>query len=431
MKLKYLFPSLIAAIAMLVSCSDEFEPTYLDEIKVSQSYVALPAGGGNVVVDVEAVSEWTVADAPEWLKLSAASGAAGKTSVTFSADAAEATREATVKLNCAGQTQLINVVQMTEKADLPISTCAEVLAGPDSKTFRVKGVCTKIANTKYGNWYIDDGTGEVYIYGTLDAKGQTENFLSWGLEVGDEVTVEGPKTTYGGVVELVNVTVINIEKSLIKVDSVSLDNATLPREGGEFSVALTCKGNGVSVVLPEDAKSWLSVTSVITSGTTATVTFNAAANDDDKRETTLVFTTTDGKKTYSSEVAITQNGVMAVPPSGDGTEADPYNVTAAISAATETAVSGVYVKGIVCTAPTSVNATYGSCTYYISADGTEKNRLQIYSGLFLNGEKFTSADQVKVGDEVIVVGDLKLYNGNAELDKNNWIYSLNGNTGAE
>ena len=431
MKLKYLFPSLIAAIAMLVSCSDEFEPTYLDEIKVSQSYVALPAGGGSIAVDVEAVSDWTVTDAPEWLKLSAASGAAGKTSVTFSADAAEATREATVKLNCAGQTQLINVVQITEKADLPISTCAEVLAGPDSKTFRVKGVCTKIANTKYGNWYINDGTGEVYIYGTLDAKGQTENFLSWGLEIGDEVTIEGPKTTYGGVVELVNVTVINIEKSLIKVDSVNLENATLPLEGGEFSVALTCKGNGVSVVVPEDAKSWLSVTSVITSGTTATVTFNAAANDGDKRETTLVFTTTDGKKTYSSEIAIAQNGVMAIPPSGDGTEANPYNVTAALSTATETPATGVYVKGIVCEAPTSVNEKYGSCTYYISADGTEKNRLQIYSGLFLKGEKFTSADQLKLGDEVVVVGDLKLYKGAAELDVNNWIYSLNGNTGDE
>ena len=50
-----------------------------------------------------------------------------------------------------------------------------------------------------------------------------KNFLSLGIEVGDIVTVEGPKTTYNGTVELVNVTVINIEKSLIKVDSLMVD----------------------------------------------------------------------------------------------------------------------------------------------------------------------------------------------------------------
>lgn len=390
MKLKYLFPSLIAAIAMLVSCSDEFEPTYLDEIKVSQSYVALPAGGGNVVVDVEAVSEWTVADAPEWLKLSAASGAAGKTSVTFSADAAEATREATVKLNCAGQTQLINVVQMTEKADLPISTCAEVLAGPDSKTFRVKGVCTKIANTKYGNWYIDDGTGEVYIYGTLDAKGQTENFLSWGLEVGDEVTVEGPKTTYGGVVELVNVTVINIEKSLIKVDSLDIEDS-LPIEGGDFTVNLTCKGNGVSVVLPEDAKSWLSVTSVITSGTTATVTFNAAANDGGDRSTTLVFKTTDGKKEYSSETTISQKGAIIEVSIADFLSAEPSN--------TLYRITGIITQ--------VANASYGNV--YIKDFSGE---VYVY-GIGAKGD--FEALGLKEGDVVTLVGKRGEYNGTAQM----------------
>ena len=65
-----------------------------------------------------------------------------------------------------------------------------------------------ITSTTYGNWYLEDETGEIYIYGTLDAKGGEKNFLSWGLEVGDEITVQGPKTTYYTTVELVNVTVI-------------------------------------------------------------------------------------------------------------------------------------------------------------------------------------------------------------------------------
>ena len=95
-----------------------------------------------------------------------------------------------------------------------LKTCADVIAGADGTTFRVKGECTKIANTTYGNWYLKDATGEIYIYGTLDAEGKTKNFSSLGIEVGDIVTVEGPKTTYKETtVELVDVTVISIEKA--------------------------------------------------------------------------------------------------------------------------------------------------------------------------------------------------------------------------
>ena len=311
MKLKYFFPTLIAAIAMLTSCSNDFEASYLGEVKVSQSYIALPANGGSVSVDVQAADSWSITGVPSWLTVSPASGSAGASTITFTAGKASSTNEATVKLLCAGKVQEMNVIQMTEKADLPISTCAEVLAGPDAKTYRVKGACTKIANTTYGNWYLDDGTGEVYVYGTLDKNGGTKNFLSLGLEVGDIVTVEGPKTTYNGTVELVDVTVINIEKSLIKVDSLMVGGVKgdeLPVEGGEFEARITNKGNGISVVVPDDAKSWLSITGIESSGTNAVVKFLAAANTAGVRETTLTFKTTDGKKDYSSTATIKQKG---------------------------------------------------------------------------------------------------------------------------
>ena len=52
MKLKYLIPTFMAVVAaVFVSCSDDNDPTYLDEIRVSQSYVAIPQDGGNVTID--------------------------------------------------------------------------------------------------------------------------------------------------------------------------------------------------------------------------------------------------------------------------------------------------------------------------------------------------------------------------------------------
>ena len=163
---------------------------------------------------------------------------------------------------------------------------------------------TRIVQTVYGNWYLQDETGELYIYGTLDASGNTQNFTSLGLEVGDIVTVEGPKTTYNGTVELVDVTVISIEKSLIKVETAG--PIELEKEGGEFEVELTCKGNGVSVVIPESAKSWISVTGISNAGTSAVVSFSAAANEGGARSETLVFTTNGGA--YTAEIALNQKG---------------------------------------------------------------------------------------------------------------------------
>lgn len=91
--------------------------------------------------------------------------------------------------------------------------------------------------------------------------------------------------------------------------------------------------------------------------------------------------------------------------------------------------TSVYVKGKVSQASKELNATYGSLSYYISDDGTTNNELQVYGGLSFKGEKFTSVDDIKVGDDVVVYGQLKKYNKTYEIDKNNTLISKNGATG--
>lgn len=87
----------------------------------------------------------------------------------------------------------------------------------------------------------------------------------------------------------------------------------------------------------------------------------------------------------------------------------------------------VYVKGII-TSVGTLNTQYNSLTYNISDDGETTNELKVYSGKYLEGADFTSADQIKVGDMVIVKGLLKKYNSTYEIDMNNKIHSLNGVT---
>jgi hypothetical protein len=89
--------------------------------------------------------------------------------------------------------------------------------------------------------------------------------------------------------------------------------------------------------------------------------------------------------------------------------------------------TAVYVKGII-TSIKEVSTSYGNATYFISADGTESNVLEIFRGYYYNGDKFTAEDQLKVGDEVIVYGKLVNYNGTKEMTTGSSIYSIGGIT---
>ena len=401
MKLKYIFASIAATLALAVSCTKEADQHYLNEIKVSTSYVSLPVDGGTASLTITATDSWAFAKAvnigtekapvmaelPTWLTASTLSGAAGEVTVTFSAEKTLDGRTTELQISCGGKTQRINVIQGL--ATVSNATCKEVLEGPDSKTYRVTGVVTSIVNTTYGNWYLNDGTGEVYIYGTLDSKGATKNFLSWGLEVGDEITVEGPKTTYNGTVELVDVTVISITKSLIKVETVDPEDATIAKEGGDLVVTLANKGNNLSVEIPEDVKTWLGISALAGD----VVTLTAAANEGGDREGTVIFKTTDGKKDYTAELTITQKGAIL-----DVTVKEALAVIDKL-ADNEITAGSYRVSGVVAKV-TDLSTSYGNATYLISADGTEENAITVYRGMYIDGERFTDEKQLAAGDVV-------------------------------
>lgn len=390
MKLRRIFPFFVAILALMTSCTDEETMTLLDEIQVSSSYVSIPVEGGSTSITVTAKDSWTAEKVTtdknkvEWLTISATTGSAGESTLTFTAPSAIDGRTAEVLIQCGGKTQRLNIIQGL--ATIASATCAEVIAGPDSKTYQVTGVCTAIANSTYGNWYLADKTGSIYIYGTLDKKGQPKNFLSLGLDVGDEVTVQGPKTTYGTTVELIDVTVININKSLVKVDSVK--NASLPIEGGEFIAYLTCKGQGVSVDIPNDAMSWLSISSIQSAGTSTVVKFKATANTGGDRGTTLTFHTTDGSKDYSAQTTLSQKGAIV--------KATIAEFIAAPVGDTQYRLTGVITK--------ISNTTYGNL--YLSDFSGET---------YVYGIKDFTQKGLKAGDIITIVGKRAEYKGTPQV----------------
>ena len=241
-------------------------------------------------------------------------------------------------------------------------------------------------------WTFADG-----VTGTLDKSGKdgkNNSIAAWGIEVGDILTIEGPKSIYNGTVELVNVTVVKIQKSLVKVEGYDPEDATIPVEGGNVSVNLTCKtNNGISVDIPDEAKDWLGIVSV-TGGSEPVVTFHANANAGGDRSVTVVFKTQDDKgQEYTAEAVINQKGSI-----------QEMSIADFLLEPTENNNSLYRITGVI----TSIaNPTYGN-VYIRDWSG------EVY--VYGIGEKgFFETSGLEVGDIVTLVGKRGVYRETDQL----------------
>lgn len=206
-----------------------------------------------------------------------------------------------------------------------------------------------------------------------------------------------------------------------------------PVEGGEYTLQLTATVDWTLQGYDESVKNWLSISpsSGTASADAQTITIKALPNEGADRKADIVFY---GNVMNKAPLTITQKGDLVE----DGTAEHPYSVATALRLIDENGWTGndnvsetVYVKGIVSTGIDETDfdpVKYGNATYKISDDGTTASELEVYRGYYLGGVRFTSLDQLKVGDEVIVKGELTKFNDTYELTQGNELYSLNGET---
>ena len=315
MKFRSFFLSILAGAALAAGCAQEQVVSSIAEFRVEKSYIGLPLGGGTNSTAYEATASWSfdAAAIPDWLTITPTSGGAGSDYIVFFAEpnTGNDVRTADLRVTVGGKQQRFTIYQEGPgEVEAPLSTIAQVMAGNDGETFRIRGTVTSIVNTNYGNLYIADDTGSIYIYGLFNAKGQypkdAGGWATFGVDAGDVITVQGPRTLYNGTtLELVDATLISVEKSLIEVDPADV---AVGSEAGTFEVSVVSKANGM-VVLPSE--NWVRVTDIAAGeGDAVVYSFAYDANTTTAaRSATIQFKAANSAKT----VTVTQEGV---PPTG-------------------------------------------------------------------------------------------------------------------
>ena len=312
-----------------------------------------------------------------------------------------------------GDLGLENGVQYTEPFD----------GGDFTVTFAGGGNDGKYYDTGSGIRVYSDGTMTIAANGTITSititydgtyKPEDDDVVSTG-------TYDAATGVWTGSAEEVVFTRPNgkghwrVQKIEVTVEGgVSKSTATVTAEAesiliGEDADVTT---DGPELTLTSSDESIVSVNGVTYTGEAAgTATITATWEEDDEFY--------GGSKSFTITV-VDPNAAQA------GTEDNPYTVEqarAAIDAGTGT--QGVYATGIVSKIVTAYNSQYGNISYNISDDGTTSSpQLQAYRGFNKDGEWFTSADDVKVGDIVVVYGDLTKYNSTYEFAQGNQLVSL-------
>lgn len=208
------------------------------------------------------------------------------------------------------------------------------------------------------------------------------------------------------------------------------EEITVDGNGGNFEVKVRTNLE-YDVTLPD----WITEDPDTKAIRIDTKSFTAKANTTGaERTATLTFKASDGS--IEKAVVITQPEGSK---EGDGTLENPYNVAEAIELVADLTwtskddyekVGPYYIKGIISSIDEEYGERFGNATFFIK-DADSDNSFEAYRILYLENQKWVEGNtQIKVGDEVVIYGEIMNYKGDTPetVSGSAYLYSLNGNT---
>ena len=193
---------LILCLSAVLAAACSKEPPSLSLLTTSLSF---SNEGGTQEIAFLTNQDWSVRSGDSWLTVDPSSGSASdayqRVTVTVGGNASEQARTTELTVVAGELTERVSVTQAGE----PRLTVAAFRAKKADKTtwYKLTGEIASIENEEYGNFFLFDETGFVYVYGLCEAQAATndQTFSKLGLKVGDTVTMMTLRSEYNGTVE--------------------------------------------------------------------------------------------------------------------------------------------------------------------------------------------------------------------------------------
>ncbi|MCR4864321.1 MAG: DNA/RNA non-specific endonuclease [Bacteroidales bacterium] len=178
------------------------------ELTPSATSINVLAKGETKSLSFKATEAWTAAASVPWIAVSPASGDGSEKSqvltITVGANADEA-RTGKVTFTMGDLSKEVTVSQQGAPRFETITVSEFISKAPDTgEWYRLTGTITQICDNTakaFGNFYIKDGTGEVFVYGMTKEYSEGLNdqtFAQLGLKEGDELTFITQRSEYHG-----------------------------------------------------------------------------------------------------------------------------------------------------------------------------------------------------------------------------------------
>lgn len=162
---------------------------------------------GSQQISLSTNQDWSATPSVSWITVSPASGSGSSNyqsiEVSVTENEGEQERGGTILIRGG---ELSKTVQVTQ-AGAPRFTIAEFRSKKSDEVnwYKLSGEITAIENEEYGNFFIVDDTGYIYVYGLCEKKvGKSQNdqsFSKLGLKVGDTVTMMTLRSEYNKVAQ--------------------------------------------------------------------------------------------------------------------------------------------------------------------------------------------------------------------------------------
>ena len=178
------------------------------ELTVSTTSVSMLAKGETKALSFKATEAWTASANAPWITISPVSGQGSdkSQSITITVEAnADDARSGKVTFTMGDLSKEVSVNQQGVPQFETLTVSEFISKAPDTgEWYRLTGIITQICDNTakaYGNFYIKDDTGEVFVYGMTKEYSEGNNnqtFAQLGLKEGDELTFITQRSQYHG-----------------------------------------------------------------------------------------------------------------------------------------------------------------------------------------------------------------------------------------